>query len=184
MKILIASDSHGVNDYLKAAIEKEKPDMLIHLGDSEIDQREIVKWAGSPKTPCVFVLGNCDTTNRDPSIVREQAVFSLNGHKIFCAHGHRQQVNYGLLNLSLTAQELGCDIAMFGHTHVPYDSFGDAISDFDRYYQSGFGESFGGPRILNPGSITLPRGGSSKGYMIMQMEDDGRYDVSYVLCKQ
>ena len=92
-----------------------------------------------------------------------------------------QRVNYGLLTLSLTAQEQGCDICMFGHTHVPYDSFGDAVSAFSRYYESGFGMSSSGPRILNPGSIALPRGGSSRGYMIMDMEDDGRYDVRYCL---
>jgi len=83
-----------------------------------------------------------------------------------------------LLPLSLTAQEQGCDICMFGHTHVPYDSFGDAISDFNRYYESGFGTT-AGPRILNPGSIAIPRGGSKRGYMVMEMEDDGRYEVFY-----
>lgn len=35
MKILIVSDSHGNNGPLRTAILKEKPDMLIHLGDSE-----------------------------------------------------------------------------------------------------------------------------------------------------
>ena len=182
MKILIVSDSHGMNVPLRAAILKENPDMLIHLGDSEYNQSEIAKWAGSPKTPCIFARGNCDTATYEPDLVRSDTVFTLKGHKIFCTHGHRQRVNYGLLTLSLTAQEEGCDIVMFGHTHVPYDSFGDAVSDFARYYESGFGDSFSGPRILNPGSLSLPRGGSKRGYMIMEMEDDGRYDVKYCLC--
>ena len=178
MKILIVSDSHGYNGPLRTAILKEKPDMLIHLGDSEYSQSEIALWAGAPKTPCIFVKGNCDTYNADPSIVRNEAVFTLKGHKIYCSHGHLQRVNYGLLTLSLTAEENGCDICMFGHTHVPYDSFGDAVSEYSRYYESGFGTATG-PRILNPGSITLPRGGSKRGYMIMEMEEDGRYDVKY-----
>lgn len=181
MKILIVSDSHGNNGPLRAAIMKEAPDMLIHLGDAEYSQSEIARWAGAPKTPCIFVRGNCDTYC-DPDLVRNSAVFTLNGHKIFCSHGHLQKVNYGLLTLSLTAQENGCDICMFGHTHVPYDSFGDAVSEYNRFYESGFGESFSGPRILNPGSVTLPRGGSARSYMIMDMEDDGRYDVRYCLC--
>ena len=180
MKILIVSDSHDMNGPLKTVIMRESPDMIIHLGDAEYPQSEIARWAGSPKTPCIFVKGNCDTYSCDPSIVRDIAVFELKGHKIFCAHGHRQRVNYGLLTLSLTAQEQGCDICMFGHTHVPYDSFGDAISDFERYYDSGYG-CVSGPRILNPGSISLPRGGSKRGYMIMEMEEDGRYDVKYCL---
>ena len=177
MKILIVSDSHGNNGPLRAAIMKEAPDMLIHLGDAEYSQSEIARWAGAPKTPCIFVKGNCDTYC-DQDIVRNTAVFSLNGHKFFCSHGHLQKVNYGLLTISLTAQEQGCDICMFGHTHVPYDSFGDAISDFNRYYESGFGTA-AGPRLLNPGSIAIPRGGSKRGYMVMEMEDDGRYEVFY-----
>jgi putative phosphoesterase len=179
MRILIVSDTHGINGPLRAVILKEKPDMLIHLGDSEYNQAEIAGWAGSPKTPCIFVRGNCDTTSYVPELVRNDAVFTLKGHKIFCTHGHRHKVNYGLLTLSLTAQEEGCDIVMFGHTHVPYDSFGDSISEFSRFYESAFGEGPSGPRILNPGSLSLPRGGSSRGYMILEMEDDGRYDVKY-----
>ena len=182
MRILIVSDSHGINGPLRAAILKENPDMLIHLGDSEFNQAEIARWAGSPKTPCVLVRGNCDTTSYVPELVRNDAIFTLKGHKIFCTHGHRHKVNYGLLTLSLTAQEEGCDIVMFGHTHVPYDSFGDSISEFNRFYESAFGDSPSGPRILNPGSISLPRGGSSRGYMILEMEDDGRYDVRYCYC--
>ena len=182
MKILIVSDSHGSTGPLRAAIMKENPDMLIHLGDAEINQNEIAKWAGSPKKPCIFVRGNCDTAYCDPNVVWNEAVFNLKGHKFYCVHGHRQRVNYDLLTLSLTAQEQGCDICMFGHTHVPYDSFGDAVSKYSRYYESGFGESVSGPRLLNPGSISIPRGGSSRGYMIMEMEDDGRYDVRYCLC--
>ena len=176
MKILIASDSHGINGPLRTVIMREKPDMLIHLGDTEYSQSEIAGWAGSPKTPCVFVRGNCDISSYDPSMVRDIAIFNLKGHRIYCVHGHRQCVNYGLLTLSLSAQEQGCDICMFGHTHVPYDSHGDAISDFDRYYDTG---NPSGPRILNPGSISIPRGGSKRGYMIMEMKDDGRYEVYY-----
>ena len=177
MKILIVSDSHGINGPLRAAIMKEKPDMLIHLGDSEYSQSEIASWAGSPKTPCIFVRGNCDITSYDPSFVKNEAVFTLNGHRFYCVHGHRQRVNYDLLILSLSAQEKDCDICLFGHTHVPYDSFGDAVSAYNRFYESGYNPS--GPRILNPGSISLPRGGSKRGYMIMDMEDDGRDDVKY-----
>ena len=178
MKILIVSDSHGMNGPLRAAILKEAPGMLIHLGDAEYSTQEIASWAGSPKTPCVFVRGNCDYNSYDSAVVKNDAVFELKGHKFFCTHGHRQRVNYGLLTLSLTAQEQGCDIVLFGHTHIPYDSFGDALSDYSRVYESR-GDYPTGPRILNPGSISLPRGGSKRGYMIMEMEDDGRYEVRY-----
>ena len=180
MRILIVSDSHGNNGPLKSAIEKERPDMLIHLGDSEYSRSEIAGWAGAPKTPCVFLKGNCDVYHNDSAPVRDVSVFELKGHRFYCTHGHLQHVNYGLLTLSLYAHENDCDICLFGHTHVPYDSFGDAVSDFNRFYDNGPCDT-SGPRILNPGSISLPRGGSKRGYMIMEMEEDGRYDVKYCL---
>ena len=179
MKILIVSDSHGINGPLRTALTKENPDMLIHLGDCEYSQSEIASWAGAPKTACIFIKGNCDITSYDPALVRNVAVFTLNGHKIYCTHGHIQHVNYDLLTLSLSAREQGCDICMFGHTHVPYDSFGEAVTKFNRYYESGYGNP-SGPRIINPGSLSLPRGGSKRGYMILNMEDDGRYDLRYL----
>ena len=41
MKILIASDSHRMSANLKTAVEREKPDMFIHLGDIEDDPRQV-----------------------------------------------------------------------------------------------------------------------------------------------
>ena len=41
-KILIVSDSHGKSKNVARAIDKERPDMLIHLGDIEDDPMEIV----------------------------------------------------------------------------------------------------------------------------------------------
>lgn len=178
MKILIVSDSHGITGPLRTVIMRHSPDMLIHLGDSEYSQAEIASWAGAPRTSCIFIRGNCDYNHSEPSIVRNEAVFYLKGHRFFCTHGHRQHVNHGLLTLSLTAQEQDCDICLFGHTHIPCDSYGDAISAFNGYYGSDF-ETSSGPRILNPGSISIPRGGSKRGYMVMEMEENGRYEVFY-----
>ena len=107
------------------------------------------------------------------------AVFELKGHKFYCAHGHRQRIDMSLLRITLAAQEQGCDICMFGHTHVPYDSFGEAVSRYNRFYGGDGSPSW--PRLLNPGSISLPRGGSGRSYMLMEMEDDGRYEVKFCL---
>ena len=46
MKILIVSDSHGINGPLRTVIMRESPDMLIHLGDTEYSQSEISKATG------------------------------------------------------------------------------------------------------------------------------------------
>ena len=45
MKILIISDTHGSHKNFDRVIEKERPlDMLIHLGDVEGDELQIVRY--------------------------------------------------------------------------------------------------------------------------------------------
>ena len=41
MKLLIVSDSHGAVSRLKAALERESPDLLLHLGDGWQDVRRL-----------------------------------------------------------------------------------------------------------------------------------------------
>ena len=165
MKILIISDSHSFSNLLYEVFDKESPDMVIHLGDLEDSPDDVARRLGVPKIPCVFIKGNCDY---DPyGKLLKSSVFSLKGHRFFCAHGHIQGVNYGLDRLVYSAQEEGCYIALYGHTHRPFDEFLDG--------------GFGGAKIhvINPGSIALPRGGSEQSYVIMNMTDDGAYDIEF-----
>ena len=157
MKILIMSDSHGMNRYAAQVLEQEKPDMLIHCGDVQGSETELEKMAGSPATPCVFVKGNNDWDSRNPYT----RTFKLKGHKFLVTHGHTHGVysNAGVQNLIYLAQENECDIVCFGHTHAVFD------------------EEVNGVRLLNPGSISLPRGTKKKSYMIMTLEEDGKYTV-------
>ena len=163
MKILIISDSHGRSDLLYRVSLLENPDMVIHLGDLEDSVDSVASKLGSPKIPCTFIRGNCDF--RSQGELQDWAVFTLKGHRFFCTHGHIVNVNYGLDRLVYTALDNNCDIALFGHTHVPFDGFED--------------NAFGSPKIhvLNPGSIARPRGSSEKTYMIMNLKDDGAYEV-------
>ena len=176
MKILIVSDSHRVSANLKTAIERERPDMLIHLGDIEDDEKTVALWAGAPKTPCIFIKGNCDRYTGSADL-RDRAVFPLNGHKFYCCHGHREFIGYGLNELCLSAAAQDCDIALFGHSHVPYDNWGDAVKAYDKFYTEADPYASAGIMVLNPGSISLPRGGSPRTYMVMEMKDDGNYSV-------
>ena len=41
MKVLVFSDSHGYNMAMAYAIEREKPDAVIHLGDHTDDADDI-----------------------------------------------------------------------------------------------------------------------------------------------
>ena len=143
-KILVMSDSHGSVVSALRAIDKEKPiDLLIHLGDVQGHDQELQTAAGCP---CYFVRGNCDYDNNLPSFT----VFHIGTHKVFAAHGHRYHVDYGTEHLEMTALQNGCDIVMYGHTHVPDLREKEKIT------------------ILNPGSITHPRQTNpAKTYVIM-----------------
>ncbi|MBR1797596.1 MAG: metallophosphoesterase [Clostridiales bacterium] len=163
MRILIMSDSHGRSDLIYQVAALENPDMFIHLGDLEDMRDTVERRIGAPELPCIFIKGNCDFSSQGD--LWNMSVFNLKGHKFYCTHGHLMYVNYNLEKLVYTAEENGCDIVLYGHTHVPFNEFLDG--------------SFGRPKIhvLNPGSIALPRGGSKPSYMIMNLKDDGAYDV-------
>ena len=158
MKVLVVSDSHRDTQSVIEVIEKEKPEMLIHLGDLETDTSELEAAMQVPVHPCIFIRGNCDGYERN---LKPVAVFDLCGHRFFCTHGHSQGVYMSYDNLIYSAEENDCDIALFGHIHQPVD------------------ETFGDVRILNPGSISRPRGGSRKSYIVMEMSEDGEYSVSF-----
>jgi hypothetical protein len=156
-KILVVSDSHGMNKGVRQAVELENPDMLIHCGDVQGFETDIERIAGAPRVPCVFVKGNNDWDSRNPYT----RTFKLKGHKFLITHGHTHGVytNAGVQNLIYLAMENECDIVCFGHTHAVYD------------------EEVSGVRLLNPGSISLPRGTKKKSYMIINMKEDGTYTV-------
>ncbi len=59
------------------------------------------------------VKGNCDFEGE-----REQ-FFEVDGVKIFLTHGDLYSVKSGYLRLSLRAKQLGADVVIFGHTHMP-----------------------------------------------------------------
>jgi len=165
MKLVIVSDSHGSTDSVLKVVRHEKPDMLIHLGDLEDSRATVEAGLPSPLMPCVFIKGNCDYSSQGD--LSGMSVFSLKGHRFLCTHGHLQHVNYGLDNLLYTAEENKCDIALYGHTHAPFDEFLEV--------------PFTGRKIhvLNPGSIARPRGGSQKSYIVMTIKDDGAYEVLF-----
>ena len=137
LRILIMSDSHGRNENVELAIAQVREEigefqMLIHLGDVG-DAREIESLAG---VPCYIVRGN---TDYDAKLLNAN-VIEASGHRIFATHGHLYQVDMRLDLLRFAALENDCDIAMYGHTHVPYlEEDPDDIT------------------ILNPGSISKPR---------------------------
>ena len=159
-KILVVSDSHGRNNNIRRAIEREAPlEMLLHLGDVQGDEEEIGKNA---PCPCVFVAGNCDLFSDLPS----ETVVNVGTHRLFLTHGHGYQVFAGTGFLREEAQRRGCDFALFGHTHEPMIDFSDPDVT-----------------VLNPGSISLPRQqGRQPTYIVIEEDEHGnlRPDVHFL----
>lgn len=138
MKIAVISDTHGNNkDIIEALLSMDdKPDTLIHLGDYVEDGEKISKILG---IPMIIVKGNGDyMSNYNETELIERA-----GKKLFLTHGHRHNVVRNFDRLYYKALELGADMALFGHTHIPVNIVYDDII------------------IFNPGSASYPRGGSN-----------------------
>ena len=111
MKLLIFSDSHGSAAPLCAVTRRERPDLVLHLGDGS---RDVL---GLEYPPALLqVRGNCDGPSPD---VPERVTVNLEGVRLLAVHGHRNGVRQGLLPLHYLAQELGARLVCFGHTHCP-----------------------------------------------------------------
>lgn len=148
-RVLIVSDSHSRNDNLYTVMERVEPDLILHLGDSEDMEDEIAAVADCP---VVIVSGNCDYGSALP----DHAVVTLGVHRALLVHGHRQGVGYGLNGLLTLASELRCDIAMYGHTHIPEITEEDGIT------------------VYNPGSISLPRqDGRRPTFIVLDIDKNG-----------
>ena len=151
MKILIVSDTHGRDENLEIAVNREAPfDMLVHCGDVEGREFYIEALADCP---CSIVSGNNDFFSH---LDREKEI-SIGKYRAFLTHGHFYSVSVGTERLIDEAQDRGVQIAMFGHTHKPYL------------------ERRGDLTVLNPGSLSFPRQeGRRPSYMIMDLDDEGK----------
>ena len=111
MKILVFSDSHRALGTMYDAIERLRPDAVIHLGD-HLEDAESMESVFSG-VDFYHVPGNCDFfTNVPPSLT-----VSLDGVRVFLTHGHLFGVKSGLTRLALEARRVGAQLALFGHTH-------------------------------------------------------------------
>lgn len=131
MRILVLSDSHGDFPSLKMAVENEKnADAIIFLGDGLNDLSHIENLIRTK--PFIAVKGNCDGYL---SPYPEKAVEIFGGKTVYCTHGYKEQVKFGLDKLKTNALYNDAEIALFGHTHVPFSSYENGLY------------------LLNPGSV-------------------------------
>lgn len=113
MKLLVLSDSHWELNHMVAAVHREKPQALIHLGDHADDARRLQREF--PQLPLCVVRGNCDRFSSDP----EEALIQWEGVRIFAVHGHKYGVKDSLLRLRYAGLEKEARVVLFGHTHAP-----------------------------------------------------------------
>lgn len=114
MKWIVFSDSHGNLDYMKKAVEQEKPDRILHLGDVSRDAERLQDRY--PTIPVEMVRGNCDGSWGEAP---EEKELSFLGRKLWMCHGHAYHVKLSVGFLLSEARSRGADVALFGHTHEP-----------------------------------------------------------------
>ena len=114
MKAAVFSDTHRNVGPMLDAIRRCRPDLIIHLGDHDRDTLCIEEEF--PDIPLNRVSGNCDFMPIAPIA----DIVPLGPVKALICHGHTYGVDWGDLDrLAYAAQERGCSLALFGHTHRP-----------------------------------------------------------------
>ncbi len=157
MKIFIASDIHGSARYCQMMLEaflREGADKLVILGDilyhgprnplpEEYSPKYVAEMLTAVKRNILCVRGNCDSEVDQMvlpfPILNDYAVIYADGLNIYLAHGHKR----------IPPLNAG-DVYVTGHTHVPLKTEEDGI------YR------------LNPGSISLPKENSPRGYIVYE----------------
>lgn len=148
MNIMIASDIHGYEKTCGKLIEafrRERAQRMLLLGDLTDGSREVADMLNGIKDSLLCVRGNCDHESDqkmlDFPIMAYYCLLFLGGKVIFATHGHK----YGKDNPPKA------DILLQGHTHTP-----------------AWEKLRNGTMYFNPGSVSLPRDGSKRGYMVMK----------------
>lgn len=158
MKVLIVSDIHGGYSNMKKVLEDNPEfDLLLILGDilyGRNDSKDLASLLNRYTSKIISVCGNCDAYT-DNSVLdffdKKLYVTVPVDHKLFfITHGHVYN-KYNIPNLPY-------DVYIQGHTHIPMMEYGDKL-------------------YLNPGSLTRPRGFSSKSYIFYE---DGEFQLKMV----
>ncbi|GHU74807.1 phosphoesterase [Clostridia bacterium] len=147
MRILIFSDSHNDFENMVKVIKKIQKDidLIIHLGDHYSDAMYIKQKFG---IDTLAVSGNCDYAPNAP----ESEIYETEGKRIYITHGHNCGVKRNTDRLLQNAKMNNADIALFGHTHMPYLAQRDGLI------------------LLNPGSISQSRHDGPPTYGILNFE--------------
>ncbi|MBO4554889.1 MAG: YfcE family phosphodiesterase [Clostridia bacterium] len=139
--IVVFSDSHGLPLPTKLANVALESDYVFFLGDGTSGLGDLLLHKGFHA-----VRGNCDAFSGFP----DEELVEVENVRFLLTHGHSYRVKHDKLPILLRAQELGANVALYGHTH-----FADE-------------EEQAGVLILNPGAIMSPMiGAPSYAYFVV-----------------
>jgi len=158
MKIVIASDIHGSAFWtgkVLEAFDREKADKLLLLGDvynhgprnpfpEEYAPQNVAELLNSVKDRLIVVKGNCDsqvdTLISEFDFIEDVCVVS-GGKTVFCTHGH-----------------------VFNKDNPPVTRFDAVIYG---HFHTGFIERKDGVIFANAGSVSLPKNGTPRSYILL-----------------
>lgn len=154
MLIGVTGDTHGKEKAIEQlALKAPRVEQWIHTGDYATDADILADKSG---LPVIRVAGNNDIAIKSDL----NKVFTIEGHTIWLTHGHKY-LSKGTTNLLYRAEELKAKIVIYGHTHVPQMVWYDDIL------------------LINPGSPSLPRGGSKKGFIVLDLQEGKNPTAKY-----
>lgn len=158
MKILVFSDSHSALRFMRYAIDRIKPNAVVHLGDHYDDGQTIAEEY--PQLLFYQVPGNCDHY-RCSDLVPRILCCRVCGVDLYLTHGHLHKVKATLYSLLADARAAKAQAVLYGHTHVADCRFEEDIW------------------VLNPGSCGY--GGGSCG--LVEVEG-GRIVLCRIMTQQ
>ncbi len=164
MKYMFASDIHGSAYYCRKMLQAFRAsgaERLILLGDllyhgprndlpRDYDPKQVLAMLNEYRNRIWAVRGNCDS-EVDQMVLQfpmmaDYAVLVLNGKTIYATHGHIYNEDH------LPPLQPG-DALAFGHIHLPAARI--------------MGENY----LLNPGSVSLPKGGNPPGFAMLDGDE-------------
>ena len=161
MKLMIASDLHGSARYARQMLEafdREQADKLLLLGDllyhgprnplpEQYDPKAVAAMLNERKQQILCVRGNCDSEvdqmMLEFPILADYCIVAAGRRMVFATHGHHYN------ETTLPMLQPG-DVLLHGHTHIP------VLEDREAYI------------LANPGSVTLPKQNSPRGYLLLE----------------
>lgn len=169
MKAIVISDIHGSSFYAKKINDiclRENPDIIIVLGDlyyhgprnelsMEYNPMLVADILNGYRDKLYVIRGNCDA-EVDEMISNftfyDNLKIDINGKRYFLTHGHKYNIE------SLPKDEF--DVMLYGHFHT------------------GFIKEKDGKYFVNPGSISLPKGGTCNSYAVIDCHEIALKNIS------